>query len=129
MSEKKLNDRQERFCREYVIDYNATKAAIRAGYSKKTAGAMGHENLKKPEILARVREMQEEQRQALAISEDFIISELMATYRECRENLDSKGAIKALEMLGKHIGMFNNSAGSEKADISELYKALDGDDL
>ena len=47
---KKLTARQERFCREYIIDYNATKAAVRAGYSEKTAKSIGSENLTKPDI-------------------------------------------------------------------------------
>lgn len=45
-----LTDKQRRFCEEYVIDWNATQAAIRAGYSDKTAAAIGHENLTKPDI-------------------------------------------------------------------------------
>lgn len=45
-----LNDKQRRFAAEYLKDQNATKAAIRAGYSKKTAGSQGHDLLKKPEI-------------------------------------------------------------------------------
>ena len=53
-----LNDRQERFCYEYVLHLNATKAAINAGYSEKTAYSIGSENLKKPEIQERIRYMQ-----------------------------------------------------------------------
>lgn len=45
-----LNEKQKAFCREYLIDFSATQAAIRAGYSKKTAGSQGHDLLKKPEI-------------------------------------------------------------------------------
>ena len=45
-----LTAKQERFVSEYLIDLNATQAAIRAGYSEKTAGQVGFENLKKPEI-------------------------------------------------------------------------------
>lgn len=45
-----LNDRQRRFVDEYLIDLNATQAAIRAGYSERTAGSQGHDLLKKPEI-------------------------------------------------------------------------------
>ncbi|HUR65451.1 MAG TPA: terminase small subunit [Chitinophagaceae bacterium] len=45
-----LNDKQIKFCEEYLIDYNATQAAIRAGYSKKTAYSQAHDLLKKPEI-------------------------------------------------------------------------------
>lgn len=46
-----LNPKQQRFCEEYLVDLNATQAAIRAGYSKKTASAIGHENLRKKEIV------------------------------------------------------------------------------
>lgn len=57
MSEKKLTNKQEQFCREYVVDLNATQAAIRAGYSLKTAGAIGRENLRKPTISQRIKEL------------------------------------------------------------------------
>ena len=46
----KLNKKQQRFVTEYLIDLNSTQAAIRAGYSTKTAYSIGQENLKKPEI-------------------------------------------------------------------------------
>ena len=46
----KMTAKQQRFCDEYLIDLNATQAAIRAGYSKKTARAIGNENLMKPDI-------------------------------------------------------------------------------
>ena len=45
-----LTNKQQKFVNEYLIDYNATQAALRAGYSPKTAYAMGWENLRKPEI-------------------------------------------------------------------------------
>jgi phage terminase small subunit len=57
---KKLTDKQQQFCLQYIIDLNATQAAIRAGYSKKTAAAIGHENLRKPEIQAFVKGKLEE---------------------------------------------------------------------
>ena len=52
--EKGLNVTQQRFCIEYLTHFNATQAAIRAGYSKKTAYSIGEENLKKPEIQAEI---------------------------------------------------------------------------
>lgn len=55
-----LKEKQKRFCEEYVIDLNATQAAIRAGYSEETAGAIGWENLKKPEIESYLKELQAE---------------------------------------------------------------------
>ena len=46
----KLTPKQQQFVREYLIDFNATQAAIRAGYSPKTAQVIGAENLKKPRM-------------------------------------------------------------------------------
>ncbi len=51
---RKLSARQEAFVAEYVKDRNATRAAIRAGYSERTARSIGHENLTKPDIAAAV---------------------------------------------------------------------------
>ncbi len=48
--DRKLTEKQKRFCEEYLVDLNATQAAIRAGYSKKSAYSIGEENLKKPKI-------------------------------------------------------------------------------
>lgn len=53
-----LSKKQKRFCEEYVIDWNATRAAKAAGYSAKTAGSIGSENLTKPEITAYIEEIQ-----------------------------------------------------------------------
>ena len=50
VADKKLTAKQQRFCDEYLIDLNATQAAIRAGYSEKTARQIGTENLSKPSI-------------------------------------------------------------------------------
>ncbi len=94
--------KQELFCKAYIVDYNATNAAKRAGYSEKTAGSIGSENLKKPEILARVRELQAEKLEKSAISQAFVITEILETYRKSIEEKDFKSALKALEMLGRH---------------------------
>lgn len=73
----RLNDRQKRFVEEYLIDLNATQAAIRAGYSKKTAGSIGQENLKKPEIAAEIKRRQDAQVKRTEITQDFVLTELM----------------------------------------------------
>lgn len=124
------NGRQEQFCQQYVVDYNATKAAMSAGYSKKSAASQASALLKKEEILARVSELQAEQARRLSLSSDFVVTELVTVYRRCMQaepvmvwdtsehayvesgeyTFDSKGALNALEMIGKHIGMFNPKA-------------------
>jgi phage terminase small subunit len=72
----KLTDKQEKFCLEYMIDLNATQAAIRAGYSPKTASEMGYENLNKPQIIDRIAQMKEEGYSRARKSRDDIIREL-----------------------------------------------------
>lgn len=66
------------FCREYIIDYNATQAAIRAGYSEATSGAIGQENLKKPTIKAYIDELTADQAAAAGITKEKILAELKA---------------------------------------------------
>ena len=70
----KLTDKQELFCHEYLIDLNKSQAAIRAGYSEKTAGETGYENLKKPQIQERITELQAERAKQLNIDKDFVVT-------------------------------------------------------
>lgn len=72
----KLTAKQERFCEEYLIDLNATKAAIRAGYSVESAGSIGSENLTKPEIRARVESAMAERSRRTGITADRVLLEL-----------------------------------------------------
>lgn len=71
-----LNDKQRRFVEEYLVDLNATQAAIRAGYSEKTAGAVGFENLKKPEIATAIADAQAERSTRTEITADAVLREL-----------------------------------------------------
>lgn len=57
MSEVRFTRKQRAFIDEYVVDFNATQAALRAGYSEKTAYSIGHENLKKPEIVNEIQRL------------------------------------------------------------------------
>ncbi|NKX40334.1 terminase small subunit [Rhodobacteraceae bacterium R_SAG2] len=71
-----LTAKQERFVAEYLIDLNATQAAIRAGYSVKTAHSVGHENLKKPEIAKAIQEAQAKRSERTEITQDRVLQEL-----------------------------------------------------
>lgn len=135
--------KEERFCREYVIDYNGTKAAIRAGYKETNAANQATRMLKKAEVSARVRELQQEVAQRLMLSQDYVVTQLVETYNQCKEatpvlkynyetgemeetgkyQFDGKNAIKALELLGKHLGMFDK-AKKEPGD-SEGVQIID----
>lgn len=68
------NDKHERFCQEYLVDFNATQAAKRAGYSPRTAGSQAHDLLKKPEIQARLAELKVEIAARLQIDQDEVFN-------------------------------------------------------
>lgn len=71
-----MTKKQKRFVEEYLIDLNATQAAIRAGYSPETAGAIGSENLKKPEIKNAIEKAMAERSKRTGISQDRVLQEL-----------------------------------------------------
>lgn len=73
---KALTDKQSRFPTEYIIDLNATQAAIRAGYSKKTAYSIGHELLKKPEIEEMIIDLKLKRTIRTEITSDRVLQEL-----------------------------------------------------
>ena len=81
MGEKKLTPKQQRFCDEYLIDMNGTQAAIRAGYSKKTAGVIADENLKKPYIREYIDERMKEKEEKLVAKQDEVMQYLTAVMR------------------------------------------------
>jgi len=72
-----LTDKQEMFCREYLIDLNATQAAIRAGYSAKTANRTGSENLSKPDIAQRIIDLKSERNERVEVNADYVLRRLV----------------------------------------------------
>lgn len=77
----KMTAKQQRFCDEYLIDMNVTQAAIRAGYSAKTAGVIGSENLKKPYIKEYIEKRMAEKEDALIAKQDEVMKYLTAVMR------------------------------------------------
>ena len=73
---KKINPKRLEFCRQYVVDFNGTQAAIRAGYSKKTAGIQAEQLLKILEIKAKVKELTDAQAKRTEVTADKVIEEL-----------------------------------------------------
>lgn len=76
MAEKKLTDKQQRFCKEYIVDLNATQAAIRSGYSEKTAKEIGCENLTKPNVVEEIAKLKAGRAEKLEIKSDDILRQL-----------------------------------------------------
>ena len=77
----KMTAKQQRFCDEYLIDLNATQAAIRAGYSEKTAAVIATENLRKPNIRDYIEKRMAEKEEALIAKQDEVMKYLTAVMR------------------------------------------------
>ena len=121
-----LTAKQEQFCHEYLIDLNATQAAIRAGYSKKTAKQIGQENLTKPDLANRISELKFSRIETTRIDAQSILYDLRELADMCLGRkgspknvviegkpialevleVNAPGANKALELLGKHCDLF-----------------------
>lgn len=78
---KKLNDKQAAFAREYVIDLDATKAAIRAGYSPRSAGSQGHDLLAHPDVAAEIQRLNAIKAKRASIAADEIVEGLASIFR------------------------------------------------
>ena len=115
-----LTPKQARFVEEYLLDLNATAAAKRAGYSERTAYAQGQRLLKHVEIAVAIQKAQEARSERTKINQDWVIERLVGVYEAsmearpvCDKNGEEKGftfnptaANRALELIGKHKGMF-----------------------
>lgn len=164
-----MTKKQKRFIEEYLVDLNATQAAIRAGYSPDTAKEIGCENLTKPNIRAQIDKAMAERSKRTGVSADRVVMELakiafvnasdvinaddatlkddaapedtaaiqsvkVKTFGEDGIEREIKMAdkIKALELLGKHMGMFQNNLNvtletSEKLD--DIMSQIGGEGL
>ena len=91
-----MNSKQQRFVEEYLIDLNATQAAILAGYSPKTANVIGCENLSKPEISNAISRAMAERSRRTGISQDRVVQELAKiAFVNITDICDPAGQIKA----------------------------------
>lgn len=129
MADKMLTAKQQRFCDEYLIDLNATQAAIRAGYSKKTAKQIGQQNLTKLDLKAYIQQRMDEKEKELIADQNEVLKYLtsvirgqsrssvvvvenvgdyMSEAREMEKSPDEKERLKAAELLGKAHGIFTD---------------------
>lgn len=139
----KLTIKQKKFVEEYIISGNATEAALKAGYSKKTSYSIGNENLKKPEIIAALREKEEELRSKKIASQEEVLEYLTSILRGEQEEktligtgkgtqritnieVSAKDRIKAAELLGKRYGTWTDKIDIE-GDVNIVLEDDYGD--
>jgi phage terminase small subunit len=96
----KLTPKQQRFVDEYLIDLNLTQAAIRAGYSRKTAHVIGQENIKKPAVAEAIAARQQSLQQQTGITRDRVLRELAAIgMSDIRRLYDENGNLRPIHEL------------------------------
>ncbi len=103
-----LTPKQAAFCREYLIDLNATAAAKRAGYSEATAKQQGCRLLTNVNVAERIAELQEAAAQRNEVTQDEVISMLRKSYEDAKAAKQHGPAVRAAELLGKTLGMFRD---------------------
>lgn len=113
-----LTPKQEMFCNEYLVDLNATQAAIRAGYSKKTAKDIGCENLAKPNLQERIGELMSERSKRVQLDGDYVLMGIKSVVERCVQSefkdvdglykFDASAALKGYELLGRHLELFTD---------------------
>jgi len=109
MNNGELTAKQRRFCEEYLVDLNATQAAIRAGYSKDSASSIGGENLKKRIIRKYIYSLIEQRRLRTRVTADKVLEEL-AKIAFAKDGMKTGDKLKALDMLAKHVGLFDKQS-------------------
>lgn len=130
-----MNPKQKKFCAEYLIDLNATKAAIRAGYSAKTAYSMGPRLLKNVEIQNCINTIRNNEYKKTVMSaneveywlseagrgrmdEDVVVTEGTGEGRShariMKKGISANSRIKALELMGKRHHLFENMNSNEE---------------
>ena len=129
-----LTKKQQVFCEEFLIDLNATQAAIRAGYSKDTAKSIAGENLSKPIIQDYISELMAKRSKKTGITADYVLNNIKEIGERCMQRapvmkfdheskemvqkqddrgrdvweFDAANSLKANELLGKHLNLWTD---------------------
>lgn len=103
-----MTPKQEAFVREYLVDLNATQAAIRAGYSAKTAEQQGYQLLQNPSVSDAVKIAMDARSERIELTADFVLDGIRALIKTCLESEEYTTAMRGFELLGKHKGLFPN---------------------
>lgn len=135
---KELTPRERRFCEEYLKHGKKELSAINAGYSQRSAAAQASRLLKKENILAYIRALQADARKELGIDENWAVLKAIDVYHRCMQAVpvmewdysehkmvetgeyafDSKGALKALELIKNLLGLGEEDSGKLAAAVT-----------
>lgn len=115
-----LNEKQLLFVTEYQVDFNATQAAVRAGYSAKTSGQISFKLLKNAQIQLAIKQALDRRVKRLELDADWVIRRLRRVYRLATAGGDYSAANRSLELIGKYLKLF-----TEQVDVTSKGKRLE----
>jgi len=131
----KLSNKMELFCQEYLVDLNATQAAIRAGYSEYTAKEIGYENLTKLHIQERIKELQKHRAEKLGITQERVLKEYARlSFFDIRKIYTEDGRLKevrdldddtAAAIMGIDAVILSRDEGQSVQESVKKYKMAD----
>lgn len=116
-----LTFRQGKFVSEFLKDRNALQAAIRAGYSPKSANNAAHDNMRHPGILAKIEESLNARQADNGVSPDFVLRELKRVAEQ--EDVAQSTKVRALELIAKHLGMLEDRISLKTDGLSGEQRA------
>lgn len=135
-----MTAKEQKFCDEYLVDLNATQAAIRAGYSEKTAATIACQNLIKLHISEYIQAKRAKLSEKLELDHQWVLNRFKAISDRCMTaepvlipdgqgglmesgeyKFDSSGSNKATEMIGKHLGFFEQDNKQSKAEVTAPF--------
>lgn len=119
-----LTPKQAAFVREYLKDHNGTQAAIRAGYSKKTAKEIATENLTKPAIMEKVRLATQQVAAKTETDAEWVRRRLKEEADDFSEFSSHSARIKAIELIGKINGVFEKDNEQKAKPLVQLAVML-----
>lgn len=121
MCQEELTPKQARFVEEYLLDLNAAAAARRAGYSEKNADSIAAQLLRKTKVFEAVQSAVAARSAKAEITAEYVLENLKRLSERCmsEEEFAPSAAARALELLGKHLGLF-----SDRVELSGSLSVL-----
>ena len=124
MGKSKLTPKQRKFCNEYMLDLNATQAAIRAGYSKRTAMEQGYQLLQKTSVQEYLSKLKQKVEDKYNITQDSLIREITSDQELARNLKQTATAMKGSELKGKLAGLLTDKVVvSGKLTLEQIVAA------